>query len=140
MLRRTERNDSGQAIVEFAIVLPVLLIILLGIVEFGLLLFNQQVITNASREGARAGIVARTPRLSDTDIANVVTTYCQNHLVTFGAQNTPVVQVAPSGNRSGLSFGQDLTVTVTFNYGFLYLANFGFTPIDLKASTVMKME
>ena len=134
------KSQDGNAAIEFALVLPFVLLLLFGTLEFALALYNQQMITNASREGARAGIVARSPRLSDADIANVVTTYCQNHLVTFGAQNTPLVQITPSGNRSGLSFGQDLTVTVTFNYGFLYLTNFGVNPIDLKARTVMKME
>lgn len=50
---------------EFALVLPVLLLILFGIIEFGLVMFDQAVITNASREGARAGIVLKTPSLSD---------------------------------------------------------------------------
>jgi Flp pilus assembly protein TadG len=134
------KSQGGNAAIEFALILPFLVLFLFGTLEFSLAFYNQQMITNASREGARAGIVARSPRLSDTDILNVVATYCQNHLVTFGAPNSPVVQISPAGNRDGMSFGQDLTVTVTFNYGFLFLTNVGFGPIDLTASTVMKME
>jgi Flp pilus assembly protein TadG len=47
------RDQNGGAAVEFAIILPLLIALLFGIVEFGLLLYNKQIITNASREGAR---------------------------------------------------------------------------------------
>ena len=53
------KRQSGQALVELALVLPLLLILAFGIVEFGLLMYNKAVITNASREGARVGIVAQ---------------------------------------------------------------------------------
>ena len=56
-------NRNGTAIVEFAIVLPVLLLILMGIIEFSFVLYDKAVLTNASREGARAGIVSQNPRL-----------------------------------------------------------------------------
>jgi hypothetical protein len=49
-------GQKGAAAVEFAVVLPLLVLLLFGSIEFGLLLYNQEVITNASREGARAGI------------------------------------------------------------------------------------
>ena len=51
------KNQKGAALVEFAIVVPLLILLATGIGEFGLVLYNKQVITNASREGARAGIV-----------------------------------------------------------------------------------
>ena len=51
--RRLIKSENGQSLVEFALVLPVLLLILLGIVEFGWL-FNAQIsMTSAAREGAR---------------------------------------------------------------------------------------
>ncbi|MGD8892889.1 MAG: pilus assembly protein, partial [Desulfobacterales bacterium] len=55
-------DQNGATVVEFAIILPLLIVFLFGIIEFGLLLYNKQVITNASREGARAGLVVRDPR------------------------------------------------------------------------------
>ncbi len=51
------RSDHGASAVEFALVLPVLMLLTFGIIEFGVLLFDKAVITNASREGARMGIV-----------------------------------------------------------------------------------
>lgn len=47
------RGEKGQSLVEFALLLPVLMLILLGIVEFGFMLNAKIVITSAAREGAR---------------------------------------------------------------------------------------
>ena len=130
------KEQKGASAVEFAILLPVLILILFGTVEFGLLLYNQQVITNASREGARAGIVAQTPRVIDTEIETVVLNYCGTKLVTFGASVSPSVNVS----RSGSMFGDDLTVTVSFNYTFLVLSSLGFDPRQLVGQTLMKLQ
>ena len=51
------KNQNGVALVEFGLILPLLILLLFGITEFSLLLYNKQVITNAAREGARAGII-----------------------------------------------------------------------------------
>jgi TadE-like protein len=134
------RNPRGSTAIELALVLPVLVLLLFGIVEFSLLFYNQQIITNASREAARAGIVAGSPRISDGEIRNVVATYCTDHLITFGEANNPVVEIDPSGDRTGSPFGQDLKVKVSYNYGFLVLGNLGFNAINLTAKTVMKLE
>ncbi len=131
------RGQRGAAAIEFAIVLPILVLVLFGTVEFGLLLYDQQVITNASREGARFGIVAASPRKTPEEIAGVVTSYCGEHLITFGDDATagPNVNVTPGTTR-----GTDLTVLVTYNYDFLVLTNLGFGQQVLTAETVMKME
>ena len=139
-------NKRGTAVLEFAIILPLLLTILFGIVEFGILLYDKAVITNASREGARAGIVSRDPRVSDDDIQTVVKNYCKNYLITFGAdtiENDDIVISPPYGTRSSAGFGTDVTVDVTYHYDFLALPNFITTllgGINLQATTLMKME
>ena len=130
------KSQRGVAAVEFAIVLPVLVLLLFGAIEFGLLLYNQQVITNASREGARAGIVSQSPRVSDAQISGLVTSYCAGNLVTFGAPNVPIAAITRTGN----TFQSDLTVDVTYDYSFLVLGNLGFGPRTLRARSVMKME
>lgn len=61
-------GDRGAAAVEFAIVLPVLLIILLAVVDFGRLFFVQVSLNAASREGARAASIGRTA----DDVASIV--------------------------------------------------------------------
>jgi len=134
------RCQKGVAAIEFAIILPVLMMIILGIIEFGLLMYDKQVITNASREGARAGVVVRKPQLTDLQVQDVVNDYISTNLVSFGSTPTsPVITI----NRTGMDFGDDLTVTVTYNYDFLVLPNFvaSLTGAQtLVATAVMKME
>jgi Flp pilus assembly protein TadG len=62
------QSYRGASAVEFAIILPILILLVFGIIEFSLALYDKAMITNASREGARAGIVAQIPRVTDTEI------------------------------------------------------------------------
>jgi Flp pilus assembly protein TadG len=137
------RSYRGTAIVEFAIILPLLLVLLFGIIEFGIILYDKAVITNASREGARAGIVSQDPRVSDSEIKQVVKNYCQSYLVTFGSDAIDDAHIAITpANRDGLPFGSDLTVTVNYRYDFIVLPNFvsAILPVQMQATTVMKLE
>ena len=132
-------SEKGIVAIEFALVLPVLIMLVFGIVEFSLLLYDKQVITNASREGARRGIISQSPRVSDGEIISVINTYCSTYLISFGAVSPPTISIV----RAGTSFGNNLTVTVAYTYNFLLLPNFvaGIAGgKNLNATTVMKME
>jgi|SRR6478609_1199642 len=59
------RTDRGASAVEFAIVLPVLFLVIAGIVDFGRYFFTQIQVTNAAREGARAAVVLPNPAATD---------------------------------------------------------------------------
>lgn len=62
------RHDHGSAAVEFALVLPVLLLIIFGIIDFGRMLHAKIILTEAAREGARAAaIVDETSALARID-------------------------------------------------------------------------
>lgn len=145
--RRNDHSEHGAAAVEFALILPLLSVLLFGIIEFSILFYNKAMITNASREGARAGIVYDFPdRPSDADIASVVTTYCGNHLITFG---DPAQVPSTAVVRNGSGTGADLSVTVGYEYDFLLLPNLlgAFfsgnqvsNSIALEATTVMRLE
>jgi Flp pilus assembly protein TadG len=52
---RTRRREGGAAAVEFALVIPLFLVLVMGAVDYGYYFFAEQVVTNAAREGARAG-------------------------------------------------------------------------------------
>ena len=137
------KDKNGAAAVEFALILPLLILVVFGIIEFGLLLYNQQVITNASREGARAGIVvglgrSEVPPGHETKSENAATNYCSSHLVTFSNNLSPL-SIFSSTSGAAVS-GDDLTVTVTYLYDFLILSNIGIGPITLDAKTIMKLE
>lgn len=142
---KTQNQNIGQkgaAAVEFAIILPLLVTLVFGIIEFSILFYNKAMLTNASREGARAGIVYAWPnRISDSEIESVVNTYCGNYLITFGAGDPPDVSISRSG--TGIEAGNALTVTVDYHYDFLVLPNFITTLVgglDLSTVTVMRME
>lgn len=59
IIRKLKKED-GQAVVELALILPILIMILCGIIDFGWIFTNQNIIDNASREGARYAIVHST--------------------------------------------------------------------------------
>jgi Flp pilus assembly protein TadG len=134
------KNEKGAALVEFAIVLPLLLMLVFGMIEFSIMFYDKAVITNASREGARAGIVYDFPdRISTDDIETIVGNYCGGRLITFGSTNQETTTViGPCINA-----GDTITVTVTYPYDFLVLPNFVTTltgPMDLSAVTIMRCE
>ena len=58
--RRLWRSERGAELVEFALVFPTLLLVMLGIADFGFLFQRYEVITNAAREGARVAIFQAT--------------------------------------------------------------------------------
>lgn len=55
--RRARRSDAGQDLVEMALILPLLMALLMGIIEFGVIIWRYNTVANAAREGARAGVV-----------------------------------------------------------------------------------
>ncbi|MFA6670791.1 MAG: TadE/TadG family type IV pilus assembly protein, partial [Bacillota bacterium] len=63
-----KRDSGGQALVETALVIPLLLLLLMGIIQFGLIFNTDFILTNASRAGARAAMLGK----SDTEIETIV--------------------------------------------------------------------
>jgi Flp pilus assembly protein TadG len=57
--RFRSKRENGQTMVEFALVLPILLMLLLGVIQFGIAFNNYLAVTDAVRAGARQGAVAR---------------------------------------------------------------------------------
>ncbi|WP_116137067.1 TadE/TadG family type IV pilus assembly protein [Trinickia diaoshuihuensis] len=139
-LTRLSADERGVAALEFVLVFPFLMTILFGIVDTSLLLCDKAVITNASREAARAGVVVRVPQLSASEVSSVALDYAQNNLVTGGTSTTPAVTVDQS---AGTSPGSPLKVTVTYSYHGLVLGS-AFSsltgPVTVSATTVMNYE
>lgn len=143
------RGSKGVALVEFAIVLPVLLLILFGIMEFGFMIYDKSIVTNASREAARRGIVYRTAAdgsyspPSTSEIQQVVNNYVGSRLINFQAQGISVSVSPGDGTRTEGYRGQPLTVTVQYAYHFLVLPGFASLLADnipITAQTIMRME
>ncbi len=89
------RSRRGQALVEFALALPIILAVMFGAVEFGTALYDKAVLTNASREGARFGVVATNPRKTDAQINTVVQTYVANNMINYKQTNAVTTTSRP---------------------------------------------
>jgi hypothetical protein len=136
-------------LVEFAIILPVFCLILAGIMDFGHLFYMRQVITNASREGARYGITYVTNpsgvRLPPSALAPsiesfVVNGYLANALLPADAN--PSVTAAGAGYSTGAK-GAPLQVTVTATKSWFLVSSFvpGISDqVTLSATSVMQCE
>lgn len=107
------RNEKGQSFVEFALVLPFLVFLLLGIIQFGRAWHNYITITDAARVGARAGAVART-------------TACSTATTKINS-----LGVIPAGSSvscttpGGLVTGQPLNISITYSFSIGLPGYFG---------------
>ncbi|UCH82437.1 MAG: pilus assembly protein [Nitrospiraceae bacterium] len=136
------KEQQGAVAVEFALLLPILAVLLFGAVEFGAILYDKAVVTNASREGARFGAVYREPgeEITCGDINTVVQNYTTGHLITFGGGG-PADPTYPLGCDPGS--GNELTVRVSYDYDYLVLPNLVTSligPITLVGETTMIKE
>src|SRR5262245_5427608 len=94
-LRRFVRAQSGAEVIEFALTLPLLLLVVLGIIEFGFLFQQYEVVTNAAREGARIAVL---PTYSVN--ATVTQTNVQarvNQYLTAGGLSTAAATICGGG-------------------------------------------
>jgi Flp pilus assembly protein TadG len=134
-------NQNGAAMVEFAIVLPLLLMLIFGMIEFSVMLYDKAMLTNATREGARFGIlfVGTATGNSQDDIKETVTNYLDDNLISLGGASAPIPDVLGTCTAAGLP----ITVSVTYPYKFLVLPNFitSLAPtLTLGATTTMRCE
>jgi Flp pilus assembly protein TadG len=128
---RAISSDRGSELVEMAIVLPIFVLLLMGIMDFGYLFQRYEILLNAAREGARLAVVDDT--LTDTDIELRVVNYASNAGLTGG---TPVANAGDSTMTvSGVAIATK-TVTVTFTSDFLFLPG----SVNLQAVSVMRVQ
>ena len=130
MFKRFCRSEKGQAMVEFALVLPLLLALLCGIIDFGWLYYNQITLNNAAREGARYAVIHYDPTTDWKDAA-------ESRMITgMSGVNSAVAIVSDPVE-------QQITATVTATPRILT----GFTStilgrqtLELHASCTMRLE
>ena len=130
------RRRRGAAVVEFAIVLPIFFLMVFAMIEFGRLVMVRQVLTNASREGARIGVL---DGATTDEVESQVEAYLTNASIPFTPGN--VVSVSPSPPSSA-GYGESVTVTVTVPFDEvswlpspMYLG-----ATDVVSTTVMRRE
>ena len=130
-LARGLRNNRGQSVVEFALVLPLLLLIVFGITEFSRAWMTMNVLTAAAREGCRLGVV------TGPDVPAVV---ARVNEVCTAARVTPTNVTVTGPDPTDPE--RRLTVTVQADFQVIpgdILGTFSGT-IPLRASAVMRHE
>ena len=124
-------NNRGQALVEFALVLPLLFLLVFGIIEYGRYLFLKNTATNGARQGARQAAVTPTPWNS----AKRAAIYSAATSIYHGS--TPwTVAINPDPPTET---GQEVRVTVSRNFDSV-VPNFIPIPTTISASAVMRFE
>jgi TadE-like protein len=136
------RSERGNALIETAITIPIVLLIAVGIFEFGRAYQTQQVLTNAAREGARQAILEG---VTDTQVTTIV----RNYMSGGGLRPVdPVIERTISFNPAG---GCPCASRVTINYPFNFIvlqpvarlvrrtSTVG-APITMQASALMRNE
>jgi len=113
--RRFITNTSGNAIIELALTLPLLLVVVMGVFDFGLMFQRYEVVTNAAREGARIGVL---PGYTSDDAIARATQY----LASGGVTTCSTCITAPIADTT---FGvppktvQQITVTVDYVHNYV---------------------
>ncbi|PMR70187.1 TadE/TadG family type IV pilus assembly protein [Halomonas heilongjiangensis] len=143
--RASLRRQQGSETVEFAISATLLFILLFGIIEFSVALFDKATLTNASREGARTGILFKqSPRdlvAEDAAIEQAIRDYAEQYLISLGGPAEMDISITRSDPN--MLPGSDVVVTVDYPYQFLVLPGFIGTLggiLELSATTTMRAE
>ncbi len=131
------KQRRGAAAVEFAIVAPIFFLLVFGMIEYGRMVMVQQVLTNASREGARIGVLD--PPTGQTSLP-LVTSTVNSYLAAAGITGATIT-TTPTEPSTAI-YGQSVRVKVSVPFNNVSWLP---TPIwlggkTLSATTVMRRE
>jgi Flp pilus assembly protein TadG len=119
-MQKKTKIPKGATLIEFALVLPVIIILFLALCEFSILLYDKAVIDDASRKGARYGTMLTSVNYPTTaSVVTYTTNYTSGKLINFSSTATSPTVTATQSNATP-QFGDTLTVTVQYTYtGFI---------------------
>lgn len=125
------RDQRGQAMVELALVLPILLILFMGVIEFGRIFNNYLVITNASREGARVAVLGK----SDDEIIDRVN-------LTAASLDPASLEASVAPDPSLRKSGAVATVEVRYSISLVFplFESIVPNPLPITSRTAMRVE
>ena len=141
------KNDRGQSLVEFALTLPMLLVVMFMVTEFGRALFQYNVMSQATREGARVGVVSAEADVP-TDGEARIDDFLTGTGIDPGDLTTKTVRVVPDYNGSGTKV---VVATIEMPFRWILQGDMPTNPgvgaavvspnaLTLHAETVMKAE
>jgi Flp pilus assembly protein TadG len=145
--RRGRRRTRGQALVEFSLILPVFILVLSGIMDFGVLLYSRITVINAAREGARAASIVADATTIPTVVTGRVKAVSSGLTTTSPTMTITSTCVAIATSPGPCTFstttssqpGDAISVTVNYKYSSFFPLLFG-AQIPLSATVQMVME
>jgi Flp pilus assembly protein TadG len=126
------RRSCGQAIVEFTLLLPIILIIVGGLTDFGLVLYVSLSTQNAVRDGARIAAAGADPTIVQNEV--------KNRIPSIGQFTNVSVPPPTTSSMSACSGQQSVTVTAQGTYNFAFLKYIKFDTMLISRSTTMRYE
>lgn len=139
-------SERGAEVIEFAIILPVLLLVIFGIVDFGFLFQRYVVLTNAAMEGARVGVL---PGYTSTDAENRARAYAVDGGIPGAETCEPLCATMTAVSLPGAGPGATwpgVQVTVTYLHTYSYIGPiaelFGgtFSTVTMTARATMRSQ
>jgi len=137
MIRNIMRDERGQAVTEFALILPVLLLVLFAIFQFGVIFNNYIQVSAAAREGARKGSVSSQSG-SCAAVQSLVVSAAQNSAPSLNTSQMGIT-VSDTCTNNVVVEGNDITVTVTYPWSVSLLGQVVASG-NLSSSTTMRVE
>jgi Flp pilus assembly protein TadG len=144
---RRRRRRRGQALVEFALVFPIFMLVLAGILDFGFMLYSRMGIINAAREGARASIMVSdyttVPTVAQGAVISSASTggihLTASNVTTTCIQTTSGTTPPPTCTWSSAKPGDSVRVTVSYSYQTFFPLFFG-ASFNLNSTVQMVLE
>jgi Flp pilus assembly protein TadG len=136
--RRTTRR-RGQALVEFCLVVPIFLLLLSGVIDFGFLLFQRMSVINAAREGARAAAMVYDATTAETVAKQAAVSAAAQGAIGISASSVTVACIDKTGTGESCTVakqGDSVRVTVSYTYHTFFPLLLGAT-IPLQSSVQM---
>ena len=156
-MTRRRRRERGQSLVEFALVIPIIVLLIASFVEIGRAVFAYNTVANAARQGARVAIVNQLPDMTDCDESRPIEDPYEPHWSIIGCAllagktlgltpaNVSVAYVTPPSTTLSCSptlhVGCVATVTVTYQYNIAtpFVSRF-IGPISMTQTSEMPVE
>ena len=112
ILRKLRKTEAGQALVEFTMILPIFLLLLFALVDFGRGFYTWLIVTNAAREGARIAAVQSNSATIDQRIHD---SYCKTYPTTCSL-NSAKLQIQKTNVQGARGEAVQIDLTYDFDY------------------------
>ncbi len=135
----SRRHSAGTSVVEMAIVLPLLLMLVFAIGEFGIAFTQYQTLINSAREGARTGVLFRGSSCVAATVKTQISTTVSSYMVASGVPTSAITTVS-SGECAGAGTQLIVNTQVPYTFAALPLLAGLQSNVTLSARSTMRNE